>query len=121
MTNEIETHVRVKIRHARWMLSLSQDELGKKAGLGVSEIRRLEAGEDPISVTSLWAVAKALNAPVAFFFEGLEGQATDADALRGTSLMEQEAMKLVRTYSRLPPEQRKGVMDLVQMLRDAAG
>jgi len=121
MPNVIDDHVRVKIRHSRWMLGMSQDELANKTGLDVSDIQRIEAGEHSVYVSDLWSIARALDVPVAYFFEGLAGQAADASALRGTSLMEQEAMQLVRTYSRLSPEQRKGVMDLVLMLRDAAG
>jgi len=119
MPDHVEAHVGRRIRHCRWLLGMSQDELAGRLGLSPDEVQRAEAGEDPLPAARLAAIAQALRVPVAFLFEGLAGQAEDDTEKRAQILVEREAMELVRAYYALSPDHRKGLVDLARTLRNA--
>ena len=80
-----------------------------------------------VSASRLWDIAHALDVPVSFFFEGLDGQDAE-DALqqfeeptaRGDLLVDREAQELVRSYYSIPEEQRRRLFDLARVLSDVA-
>jgi transcriptional regulator with XRE-family HTH domain len=99
---------------------MTQDQLASKAGFSTADIGLCERGELPLGAGGLFDIAAALDVPVTFFFEGIQGQATGDAEKRATILLEQEAMDLVRAYYALPAGQRKGLLDLAHTLRNAA-
>ena len=121
MPHHVDVHVGLKIRQSRWILGMTQEQLGRKIGFSLKEIQQYESGEKSIFISNLWEIALALDVPVAHFFEGLEGQAAGASEMRAAILLEQEAMELVRAYYGLPPKHRKGLLDLAHTLRNAGG
>ena len=54
------------IKHTRKTLGLTQEELGKKIGVGKSSVSMWESGANPPSGKSLRALADALNVSVAY-------------------------------------------------------
>lgn len=56
-----------------------------------------------------------LEAPISFFFEGLEGVAEDG-AARGDIQADKEAQELVRAYYAIPETQRRRLYDLARVL-----
>lgn len=57
-----------KIKELRLSQHLSQEQLAEKAGISVRTLQRLEAGED-VSISTLNAVANALDVPVGDLFQ----------------------------------------------------
>jgi len=120
MPNDVENHVRAKVRHARWKRGMTPEELGRKAGFSISEIEQLESGENTTFVSDLWEIATALGVPIAELFEGLEGNAEGDRKSRAAVPLEDDVMQLVqfvRIYSDLGVAGRRRVMDLAQTLR----
>jgi transcriptional regulator with XRE-family HTH domain len=66
-------HIGERIRIRRTLLGLSQSELGKVLGLSFQQMQKYERGASSIGAGQLCEVAKALDAPVSFFYDGLDG------------------------------------------------
>jgi hypothetical protein len=73
-----------------------------------------------ISASRLWDIATALDVPVSFFFEGIDGQVADAGEAKASVLSDKEAINLVRVYRAIPKQQRRKLLDLARILSDVA-
>jgi len=99
---------------------MTQQQLGDSVGIKFQQIQKYETGANRISASRMWDIAAALEVPVAFFFEGLEGQAADTGEARGDILTDKEALELVRAYYSIPEAQRRRLFDLARVLSSAA-
>jgi len=118
MSHTVDVHVGKRVRHRRWLVGMTQQQLAHAVGIKFQQIQKYETGMNRISASRLWDIAEALGVPVAFFFEGLEGQA-EGDA--GTDILaDREALELVRSYYAIPEHQRRRLFDLARVLSDAA-
>jgi transcriptional regulator with XRE-family HTH domain len=59
-----------RLRSRRRALDLTQADVGRRCGVSPQQIQKYEAGA-PVSAARLWALAEALEVPVASFFEGV--------------------------------------------------
>lgn len=118
MAHPVDVHVGKRIRHRRWLVGMTQQQLAEQVGIKFQQIQKYETGANRVSASRLWDIADALEVPVSFFFEGLEGAEVDdrADAPRGDVLTDKEALDLVRAYYAIPEHQRKSLFDLAQVL-----
>lgn len=87
-----DLHLGEKLRQRRWMLGMSRKQLGQRLGVERQQIENYETGAEHIDAARLWTIAAALEVPVAFFFEGLEGQAPETGEARGELLSDEEAL-----------------------------
>lgn len=119
MKHPVDAHVGKRIRHRRWMIGMTQQQLADKVGIKFQQIQKYETGMNRVSASRLWDVADALGVTIAFFFEGLgEG---DAPKPAANDLMaDKEALELVRSYYAIPEAQRRRLFDLARVLSDAA-
>lgn len=119
MKHPVDAHVGKRIRHRRWMIAMTQQQLADKVGIKFQQIQKYETGMNRVSASRLWDIADALGVTIAFFFEGLnEG---DAPKAAGADLMaDKEALELVRSYYAIPEAQRRRLFDLARVLSDAA-
>lgn len=95
----VDIHLGQKVRHRRWMLGMSRKQLGKRIGVEREQIEKFETGAAHIDATRLWNIAAALEVPVGFFFEDLEGQAPDTCEARGELLSDEEALRQLSDFS----------------------
>lgn len=126
MKHPVDAHVGKRVRHRRWMMGMTQQQLGDKVGIKFQQVQKYETGMNRISASRLWDIAHALDVPIAYFFEGLEtdvpgieGTVT-LDSARGDLLADKEALDLVRSYYAIPENQRRRLFDLARVLSDAA-
>lgn len=120
MRHPVDVHVGQRVRQRRWMMGITQQQLGDDVGIKFQQIQKYETGTNRVSASRLWDIAATLGVPVAFFFEGLEGQAADTGEERGDVLTDKEANELVRAYYTIPETQRRRLFDLARVLSDAA-
>lgn len=120
MRHSVDVHVGQRVRQRRWMVGMTQQQLAQRVGIKFQQIQKYETGTNRISASRLWDIAAVLEVPVAFFFEGLEGQAPDTGEARGDVLTDKEALELVRAYYTIPETQRRRLFDLARVLSDAA-
>jgi transcriptional regulator with XRE-family HTH domain len=110
MGDDIDVHIGKRIRRRRRLLGLTQQQLAGTCGVRFQQIQKYECGANRVSAARLWRLAQALEAPVGYFFEGLEG-ANEA-VIRGGD----ESVDLIRTYYQLGERPRRRVLDLAKSL-----
>ena len=117
MKHHVDVHVGKRIRHRRWTLGTTQQQLADKVGIKFQQIQKYETGMNRVSASRLWDIAHAMDVPVSFFFEGLGDQADDAVV---DLLADKEALQLVRAYYAMPEAQRRQIYELARVLSQAA-
>ena len=77
MKHPVDVHVGKRVRHRRWMVGMTQQQLGDIVGIKFQQIQKYETGMNRISASRLWDIAQALGVSISFFFEGFDerGQA----------------------------------------------
>lgn len=136
MTHHVDVHVGKRIRHRRWLLGMTQQQLAEQVGIKFQQIQKYETGANRVSASRLWDIADSLGVSVSFFFEGLpsalpsmavvsddSGRAGPAAVMprqngSGDLMGDREAMDLVRTYYAIPENQRRRLFDLARVLSD---
>ena len=120
MKHPVDAHVGKRIRHRRWMVGMTQQQLADKVGIKFQQIQKYETGMNRVSASRLWDIAESLGVSISFFFEGLSGEGVSAAAPQGDILADKEALELVRSYYAIPEAQRRRLFDLARVLSDAA-
>ncbi len=120
MKHSVDVHVGQRVRQRRWVVGMTQQQLGDKVGIRFQQIQKYEAGTNRISASRMWEIAATMDVPVSFFFEGLDGQAPDPGAARADIVTDKEAFDLVRAYYAIPENQRRRLFDLACVIIEAA-
>jgi len=120
MKHPVDVHVGKRVRHRRWLVGMTQQQLADKVGIKFQQIQKYETGMNRISASRLWDIADALGVAISFFFEGLETATPVIDDHLGDILADKEALMLVRSYYAIPEAQRRRLFDLAKVLSDAA-
>ncbi len=120
MKHPVDLHVGMRMRQRRWLVGMTQQQLGSRVGIKFQQIQKYEAAINRISASRMWDIASSMAVPVSFFFKGLDGQAPDTGEARGDILTDKEALELLRAYYSIPENQRRRLFDLARVLGDAA-
>jgi len=126
MAHPVDVHVGQRIRHRRWLVGVTQQQLAEKVGIKFQQIQKYETGANRVSASRLWDIGEALEVDVSFFFSGMDEQAdtaqdTDIERKVPADIMnDKEALDLVRSYYSIPEEQRRRLFDLARVLSDVA-
>lgn len=123
MKHPVDVHVGKRIRHRRWMVGMTQQQLAEKVGIKFQQIQKYETGMNRVSASRLWDIAETLSVPVSFFFVGLEGaepEKSDDSSAPSDLMADKEAMELVRSYYAIPENQRRRLFELARVLSDVA-
>ncbi len=123
MKHPVDVHVGKRIRHRRWMVGMTQQQLGEKVGIKFQQIQKYETGMNRVSASRLWDIAAALDVPINFFFEGVDDDMSALEGMgdpssKGDLLADREALELVRSYYAIPEQQRRRLFDLARVLSD---
>lgn len=123
MPHPVDVHVGKRIRHRRWLVGMTQQQLAESVGIKFQQIQKYETGANRVSASRLWDIADALDVEVSFFFEGLDSENTERDdgnSVPSDLLGDKEALDLVRSYYAIPENQRRRLFDLARVLSDVA-
>jgi ribosome-binding protein aMBF1 (putative translation factor) len=69
---DVETRIGRAIRRRRRMLDLTLQQLGDRCGVSFQQVQKYESAVNTISAAQLFALSRALEVPVSYFFESLE-------------------------------------------------
>lgn len=128
MANPVDLFVGKRLRQRRRLLGLTQQQLASEVNIRFQQIQKYESGANRISASRLWAIAKALDVPVAYFFDGLNGDRDDdfeSDAVHiganGSKtpvdvFSTKETIDLVRAFYSLGEEPRRRLLDLAKAM-----
>ncbi|MGR3323302.1 MAG: helix-turn-helix domain-containing protein [Pseudooceanicola sp.] len=122
MTHPVDVHVGKRIRHRRWLVGMTQQQLAECVGIKFQQIQKYETGANRVSASRLWDIADALDVPVSFFFEGLDNDAATKDVadIPADLMGDKEALDLIRSYYAIPENQRRRLFELARVLSDVA-
>lgn len=127
MKHPVDVHVGKRIRHRRWMVGKTQQQLAEAVGIKFQQIQKYETGMNRVSASRMWDIAATMDVDVSFFFEGYEegevenaANSSKSDNKAGDLLADKEALELVRSYYSIPENQRRKLFDLARVLSDAA-
>lgn len=130
MPHLVDIHVGKQLRMRRVMLGLSQETIGKAIGVTFQQVQKYERGINRMGSSRLYDFAKYLSVPVSYFFEGLEGMPSNANAaVQGVAeeaagfehekMASRETLEMMRAYYRIKdPNVRNRVFDLLKSLAD---
>jgi transcriptional regulator with XRE-family HTH domain len=76
----VDIHVGKRIRHRRWMLGMTQQQLADAVGIKFQQIQKYETGMNRVSASRLWDIATTLDVTIGFFFQGLGDDARETNA-----------------------------------------
>ncbi len=125
----VDRHVGRRLRMRRLLLGMSQERLGELLGLTFQQIQKYERGTNRLGASRLYEAARALDVDVAFFFEEVTADDTDAAAGLAESAApflgataagrpngnRRDTLELVRAFERIDdPELRRRVLDLAK-------
>ena len=126
--NPIDKHVGARVRMRRLMVGLSQGKLGEALDVTFQQVQKYEKGANRIGASRLQQLARVLDVPPAYFFEGAPSSGHSANGFAepdGNSyvvdfLSTNEGLQLNRAFAAIKdPKVRKKILDLVLSL--AAG
>ncbi|TCR68909.1 helix-turn-helix transcriptional regulator [Bosea sp. BK604] len=126
--NPIDRHVGSRVRMRRMLAGISQEKLGEALGLTFQQIQKYEKGANRISASRLQQIAKKLDVPVSFFFDGApSGDATSATGFSDSSstayisdfLATSEGVQLTKAFVRIKSGRvRRRIVDMVEALAE---
>ena len=112
----VDRHVGRRVCEKRISLGYNQSDLAGALGLTFQQVQKYEKGANRISSSKLWDIATFLEVEVGYFFIGLAGTQSDADAenpeldFRPTH----RSLEIARLAPRLSTRQQKLALDLMR-------
>jgi len=73
-SHPVDVHVGKRLRQHRMLLGLSLHTLAENIGVKYQQVQRYETGVNRISASRLFELARVLDVPVGYFFQGLTGE-----------------------------------------------
>ena len=123
--NPVDLHVGGRIRMKRKVLGVSQERLAEALGLTFQQVQKYERGANRVSASKLYEIARFLQAPISYFFEGLADPTVEStgDDSEGPEqfvhdfLMTPEGLELAATFPKIRKGRiRRRVLELVRTL-----
>jgi transcriptional regulator with XRE-family HTH domain len=122
--NPIDVHVGLQVRLRRKELKISQEKLAEALGLTFQQVQKYERGANRISASKLYEIARALQVPIGWFFEGLTGSAAGGSDGVGSEtpfahsfLTTQEGIDLANLFPKVQRRRvRRRLVDLVRAM-----
>lgn len=108
-----DQHVGARVRARRIELGLSQQELGDKLGVSFQQVQKYERGTNRIGAGRMYDVAKHLQVPITYFYEGIKDGSAPADEDRHRLDIE-----ITRRLKQLGDKPKRHVLALVKVLHD---
>lgn len=111
MPHPIDKLVGSRIRQGRWLKGMTQAQLGEAASCKFQQIQKYETGANRVSASRLWEIARALDKPVTYFFEGDEWP--EAATL---PTVDRKTAEMLQVLMALPETKRQAVLDLARSM-----
>jgi transcriptional regulator with XRE-family HTH domain len=114
MGDDVDFHIGKRVRRRRRLLGLTQQQLALACGVRFQQIQKYECGANRVSAGRIWRLAQALDVPVSYFFDGLEGisMAPPTVAADGSA-------DLIRAFHQLGERPRQRLLDLARSLGES--
>jgi transcriptional regulator with XRE-family HTH domain len=125
--NAIDREIGKRIKAKRLLLGHNQQFLADTIGVSYQQVQKYENGTDRVGASRLFAISKALNVPISYFFETelAAGSAASSDhdlenQVVKRTVATEEGRSLVLSFGRIrDPQLRTKVLELAELLSDA--
>lgn len=97
---KIDSIIAKRIKAARLIAGLSQEEVGRELNISFQQIQKYETGKNSISAAKLWIIALATKHPINYFFNTEDQKEFMDDTNTKTFL------SVYKIYNKLKPAQR---------------
>lgn len=123
----IDRYVGSRVRSRRLLVCVSQQKLADALGVTFQQIQKYEKGTNRISASRLQLIARLLDVPVSFFFDGgpsspptVLGVSNEKWAVEISDLLAtSEGVRLVRSFARIHDKKiRRRVVELISSLAE---
>jgi transcriptional regulator with XRE-family HTH domain len=94
----VDQHVGGQLRLRRAQIGMTQVELGSKLGLSFQAVQKYETGENRISASRLYQLARILEVSPAYFFDGLDESVAATPPPVNPELARKEASMVLGAY-----------------------
>jgi len=119
MATDIDLHLGKRLRRRRRLLGLTQQQLALAVGIRFQQIQKYECGANRISAARLFQLAKALETPINYFYDGLTDETTEVASVNNEGIevfSRKETLDLIQAYYRLSERPRRRLLDLAKSL-----
>jgi transcriptional regulator with XRE-family HTH domain len=121
--NPIDAQVGNRVRIRRMLIGMSQEKLGDLLDLTFQQVQKYEKGINRIGAGRLFEIARILDVPIDFFYDGIDASAEGPGEAGTTPVMEfvssSEGMQLALAFMKIKdPKVRKRMLDLVKSLAE---
>ena len=131
----VDELIGLHIKRRRYLLGLSQSELGNALDVSIQQIQKYEIATNRISASKLYILAQIMQVPISYFFNIEEVSAktcmqesTSISSAENTTTQNmqekfdfREIAKLTKGYNNIKdPKLRRSIMDMVSMLGKVA-
>lgn len=114
---EVDKQVGARIRARREAMKVSQEKLGEALGITFQQIQKYEKGTNRVGASRLAQIAKTLDVPVSYFFDGLDSSGGASDLLA-----DPQVAKLLSAFKAIENEaMRRAIVDLAVVASTGAG
>lgn len=123
----VDLHVGGRVRMRRKMLGVSQEHLAAALKLTFQQVQKYERGTNRVSASKLYEIARTLQVPVSYFFDGLADPVTAesddvgeaANRVITDFLNTPEGLELAAIFPKIGKGRvRRQVLDLVRAMAD---
>ena len=119
--NPYDAHIGAQLRLIRMQRGVSQQFLGETVNITFQQIQKYEKGVNRIGAGRLYEFAKALDVPVAAFFEGIENVEPHSHAPLPMPNVDGGLLGIVSAWPDLNKSVRGAVCALVEAIRKVEG
>jgi transcriptional regulator with XRE-family HTH domain len=122
--NPVDRHVGSRVRLRRQLLNMSQEKLGEELGVTFQQVQKYERGANRIGAGRLWVLARVLDVPVSFFYEGVSEAMIAPGFAEGDQtpivddfIQSADGVALAQAFAKIKdPKVRRRVLELVRTL-----
>jgi transcriptional regulator with XRE-family HTH domain len=122
--NAVDRHVGSRIRLRRQLLNMSQEKLGEELGVTFQQVQKYERGTNRVGAGRLFLLARVLDVPVSFFYEGVSDSMTapgfsegDQTPIVDDFIQSADGVALAQAFARIgDPKVRRRILELVRTL-----
>lgn len=122
--NAVDRHVGSRVRLRRQLLNMSQEKLGDELGVTFQQVQKYERGTNRVGAGRLWVLARVLDVPVSFFYEGVaETMAqpgfadNDQTPIVDDFIQSADGVALAQAFARIKDSKvRRRILELVRTL-----
>lgn len=102
VTNHLDTEIGQRLRQARLVENMTQDDLAKKLGISFQQVQKYENGTNRVSSSRLWAVSRVLGLPITYFYDNLDDTHISEAVDTSEERLPDSAIRVARMLNEMP-------------------